>query len=1108
MKKLADTVHVERRFALSARLDTDLNGTPPLTGYVLQASVRKAIESMISGIREGSRYSFTWTGPYGGGKSCAALLVASLVAGSRKQKALGESIVGAALAKDFQAAFPSGKGAWNVLALTGRRMSLSKALADAAAEKFGWSSTDRVAASVDDTALLQQLFAAENTRNGLLIVIDELGKFLEHAMHEDGDVHVLQDLAELAARSNGRVVVIGILHQSFEQYAGRLSRTAREEWAKVQGRYQNVPFVAQADEIAALLSRAIVSEDIPKVALHLAEKTAIAVAARRPADIATLSEILVQTWPLHPVTALLLGPVSRQRFAQNERSVFGFLSSAEPHGFQAHLAATNAADGDWYGPDQLWDYLVANFGSALSVGPDGGRMTLALDVIERASLRSVLAARLTKAAALIELFRNGSGLAVADDVLILCAPGHSEDEIGDTLKDLVERAILIRQPRLGGYALFAGSDFDLDEAMDRAGVRVDSAALADLAARLGLRPVAAKRHYFLTGALRVFDVAVQFFDIEDSDPAVWATQAASKFGRFKRHGSGFLILVLPVEGSSRADAERAAEMLSAALEKTRLLAAVCAVQDHYQLREHIGDLYALDHVERSHPQIEGDRIARRELSARRVVLTEIVRYKILNAFLAGSWFRMEERTVALDGQPLSIVASNLCSVAYVDAPIVQSELLYRDKPSSSAMAGLRALMHAMVTRSDVEDLGISGYPAERGLYLTVLRPAGLHAMDEHGRWRFANPDQGRIGRSLVPAWKILASARKTTLSEIYARWADRPFGMKRGVMPIFALAFLLAHRNETAIYVDGLFQAIIDEIFVDRMMQDPSGIEFRRIVRSKRDEAFVKRLALVLSRQGEELKAEALPVASALFQRFHALPIWAQKTTTLPDKVRRIRDIVLKATDPEALLFSDLTEALIAEADPVVAISEALLVSEKGYPLMLHELRLQLADLLGVDPETFDGLGPRAITASGVTADLRLDAFIMRSGAFASQTGDIEGLASLLVHKPPRNWTDREHEQAVFEMAKLARRFREAEMFAGVKNRAPTAQAISVVVGIDPKNAPHFHTFEVTEQELRDADKLADDLLDRIRRAGTRSTVEMAALARVVERLSGDKEPE
>ncbi len=60
MTTLSEIVRVERRFALSARLDSDLTGTPPLTGYVLQASVRKSLEAMAAGIADGGQYAFTW----------------------------------------------------------------------------------------------------------------------------------------------------------------------------------------------------------------------------------------------------------------------------------------------------------------------------------------------------------------------------------------------------------------------------------------------------------------------------------------------------------------------------------------------------------------------------------------------------------------------------------------------------------------------------------------------------------------------------------------------------------------------------------------------------------------------------------------------------------------------------------------------------------------------------------------------------------------------------------------------------------------------------------------------------------------------------------------
>lgn len=1112
MTKLAEIVKVERRFALSARIDTDLNGTPPLTGYVMQASVRKSLVAMLNGIAEGSQYGFTWTGPYGGGKSCAALLVANLVAGHKKQRLLAEAIVGPDLVEGFSSAFPGRGRAWDVLALTGRRTSLTAALAEAAAEKFDWSDATRASAR-DERALIDQLEAHARQRGGLLLIIDELGKFLEHATGSAGDVHILQDLAERAARSDGRLVVIGILHQSFEQYANRLSRAGRNEWAKVQGRYQNVPFVAQADEVAALIARAIGSDHAPTAAKVIAARTAEAISHRRPVDVASLTEVLTQTWPLHPVSALLLGPVSRQRFAQNERSVFGFLSSAEPSGFQAHLARTDISDTAWYGPDQLWDYLIANFGSALSVGPESNRMMLAMEAVEKAALYGSLAVKLAKAAAVIELFRNGSGLAVADDILLLCAPEAKKSEITAAIDELVTRAILIRQPRLGGYALFAGSDFDLDEAISKVGLKLDADALADLPSRLGIGPVAAKSHYFSTGALRTFDVIIQFADESPQSPAAWAKRAAASLAKTKRRAAGLLVMLLPDPRTFDAPVKVAAKQLSLELENLGVLAGVAASEQVYVLRDHATDLYALDRIEETHPQLEGDRIARRELSARKALIAEIVRSDLLKAFSSARWWAFGDSAKdpegkKLDGRQLTVVASALASAAFSSAPVIQSELLYRDKPSTAAMAGLRTLMYAMVSKADAPDLGIENFPVERGLYLTIVRPLGLHRQDEKGDWRFTDPGDDRAGRSLGAAWSKLAEKR-VNLAALFDTWSGRPYGIKRGVMPVLALSYMLAHRNAVAVYVDGVFQPAIDDIVADRMLQDPSAIEFRRISRSKRDEAFVQQLAALLSTKAAPVEAKALPVASALYQRFHALPLWAQRTQALPEKVRTVRDIVLKASDPEALLFSDLASAIEREPDPGVSVVSALHQAEDAYPKMLDSLRKSLAERLGVDPKTFEGIGPRSSTASGVSAELRTDAFIMRAGAFEGGGGDIEGLASLLVHKPPRNWSDREQEQAVFELAKLCLRFREAETFAAVRDRSPTSQAISVMVGLDPKEKPLFHAFQVSKQELAAADRAADDLMTQLRAKGMRPAVELAALARIVERLSDSegKEP-
>ena len=91
------------------------------------------------------------------------------------------------------------------------------------------------------------------------MVIDELGKFLEYAAHRIrayGDLFVLQSLAEFAARSEQTpLLMLTILHQAFEQYAQRLAASQREEWAKVQGRFEDVSFVESTEQVIRLIAR-------------------------------------------------------------------------------------------------------------------------------------------------------------------------------------------------------------------------------------------------------------------------------------------------------------------------------------------------------------------------------------------------------------------------------------------------------------------------------------------------------------------------------------------------------------------------------------------------------------------------------------------------------------------------------------------------------------------------------------------------------------------------------------------------------------------------------------------------------------------------------------
>ena len=1096
MRTLEDVVRIERRFARSARIDADLKGTPPLIGYLLQGSVRKALTQMATAQSESNQGAFTWTGPYGGGKSSAALLVGNLVGGGNEGRAIAEKIVGKDLLKVFNQAFPIKGKQWAVVPVTGSRSNIVEAIADAAADALDWSKTEVTKARKSGKLLVEMLLSDTRARSGILLMIDELGKFLEHAVTHDGDVHVLQELAEFSSRSDGRLVVVGILHQAFEQYAGRLARDTRLEWAKVQGRFQDISFLAGADETVALLGRAIEVSNRPKGAVTAASSVAEQVSHRRPADVAALTEALAATWPLNPITSLILGPVSRQRFAQNERSVFGFLTSAEPCGFIEFLKSQKHDSSSKYGPDRLWDYLQANFSVALAGGLEGARFSQATEAIDRAAAKGgALHVAMAKCASVIELFRNGSGLAVTEGILIDAMPDEPPKRIHKVLRELVEWAVLLPRPRLGDYAIFSGSDFELDSALDKERGKISGADLSTLPQRVGLAFAIAKRHYFRSGALRAFSIVLQTIDAHESNAEVVARIVKGTY-----RGTGLMVLLIADLSMSANQASVRAREIALKLHAGGVIAAVSvALGSSSALLNTASEFFALERISRTHPQLEGDRIARREIAARASNYLGTIRGLIEQALGRAVWWLSPIGKLKNGG--MSTIASHLADAAFPMSPILKSELIQRDRLSSNATAAVRELGHAMVLHGDQESLGLTGFPAEMGLYLTVLKATGVHRKVS-GKYRFDQPVDGANGRALRAAWDAMCDLGDCSIDQVYEKWVAAPFGMKRGVMPILAMANILARRDRLVVYVDGEFQSQLTDLLFDKLFQSPKSI---RVCKAERNASETRMLMSLAGGLALDSSATALQVAKSIYRRFEALPPYAQRTHQLPEQIKEIRAVILRSKDPEALLFRELPKIKV-HGDHARAILNAITEAEQAYPTLLASLRSGLATALGADPNTFSGLARRVDIVRGLTNDLRFEAFAMRAASFEGATGDIEGLASMLVHKPVTAWSDRDREQSFLELARLGRQFREMEVLAKVRKRPSTMEAVALVVGLDPKVPALIRRLELTANERGQADRLAIKVLSAMKSDSRSNTIRLAALARAVENVAGKME--
>ena len=1114
MKTLADIVSVERRFRRSVRIDADMEDSTTLDGFICAPSIADAMLSMGRQFAETGHGAFTWTGPYGSGKSSLAVVLAALLGSNTAMRDTARRAIGAETADRLMALMGAAEGGWTVLPVVGRRGDPEKIIADVLDAK-------ELGLGVAESDLSSRLLEVSRSLSGagLLLLVDEMGKFLDHAAVDGSDVYLFQQLAETANRSDQKFVVIGILHQAFDDYANKLTREARDEWLKIQGRFVDIPINVAGEEQVSLIARAIRAPVSSSPGLA-AEGIANAIRRNRPGTATSLGRELVSCWPLHPVVASLLGPVSRRRFGQNQRSIFGFLNSSEPLGFQDFLRSTPVDTFVEYRPELLWDYLRANLEFSILASPDGHRWSLAVDAIERceAAGGDVEHLKLIKTIAVIDLFKERSGLFPTMEVLTLSMPKMDVEHLENMLNQLCSWSVIIFKRHLGAYAIYAGSDFDIGSAVDQAIARMTGVDFNRLRSLAVLQPILAKRHYHETGALRWFEV--------DIAPLIDGEDYVRKYQ--PRNGADGLFLLLVEMGNE--SESRAQDLLNAATFAGGDTPVIVGwIKNSVSIPRLASELLALESVRSERAELHGDAVARREVEARIAQSTANLEEHVRQAFLSADWTARigpgENSLLTVSGHTglagLNAIASQIAFARFADAPRIRNELLNRLKPSSNAIAAQKALLKAMIEKSTEPRIGINGYPAEGGLFASLLEVTGLHGVTLNGvAYGFREPDgndPARLGPMWAAAERLLldAGAAGSAIGKLYDLWRAPPFGVRDGLLPILAVAFMLSKLENLAVYLDGSFQHTLSALLVDRLTQDPASVRLRWSKLSDFHREILAGVAEVLAEQcgdtDNKISFYPLDVARKLVGAVLGLKPWVLKTTTLSPTAIRVRDLAKLANDPNKFLLDDLPHIVVeggGMSNPskvVSAVRKGLAELVDAYSCMLRELEAVMFKELRVrsaDLEALAELHRRAETVKGLTGNFRLDAFSIRLAAYSGTADEIEAIASFAANRPARDWVDRDVDHARVEIASLAQDFLKAEALAHVKGRNDRRTQMAIYTSDPNRPTPLAPEFSVSTGQKSEVNRLVNRLLDVLKKEEVDRDVALAVVAEMGSRLT------
>lgn len=1105
---LTDHVRIQGRFRQSIRIDQDLGNWDSLEGFICPKSSALILLAMADHVTQSGQAAFTWTGPYGSGKSSLVVALSALLGSNPTHRSYAEETIGNSIAQEIKSKLPPKAKGWRSLGIVGRRADPTQAIGEALND----SGLIRKRRNWTETYLMKCLLEISqmNSRShgGLIVYIDEMGKFLEAAAQEKGDVYIFQQLAEVASRSKGRLVIVGILHQAFEEYASRLSHDSQKEWEKIQGRFVDLPISVSNEEQIDLIARAIETDKKEDRITKVAAVVSKHIREKRSGTSGHFTKVLTECWPLHPITTTLLGPISRRRSGQNQRSIFGFLNSHELNGFQDFLQHAN--ESSLYEPPRLWDYLRTSMESSVLASSEGHRWALAVEAIERCDAMGgdELHINLLKSIALIDFFKDRLGLVASLDILRTCTSGHSKQSIKEALDQLCSWSLIIYKKFLDTYAIYAGSDFDIEQAVEEKLDEQSDIDFVTLRSLASLQSLLAKRHYHEYGTLRWFDV-----DIAPLDSLV--DRVASFCPRPGVVGQ--FLLAIP---TSNEKVEQAESLCKDAACLSKNWDSVVGLSQHsWTITDLTRQLLALEKVRNERMELQGDSVARREVQARLATLQAQVEAELQKAFDHANWFRKDQEGSQYTPQEINSLASDLADKRYPKTPCFHNELLNRIKPSTSAVAARNILLRRMLNNPNEARLGMTGYPAERGLFVSILERPGLYVDTSHGG-QFVNPKK-RTGypAHLTAMWREASrylrqrKNRPVGLDEIYKLWGSPPFGLAEGLAPVLAVAYILSNQSTVVFYREGIFQAKVKDIDLDYLTRDPADVQLRWMDLNAMSRKLLSGLAEVVRDLDETNTLEHLEpidVGRGLIAIYDSLHPWTKRTARLSKNAVQIRDIFKKANDPNQLLFDDLPVlarveggvSTNADLDSVeFYLREGLEELVNAYPLQLKRFSNIMLDELQVpnnSPQALADLRARAENIRQLAGDFRLDAFVGRLNIFENTFSDIEGLASLAASKPLHSWVDSDLDRATIAIAELAQNFNRVEAFARVKGRPDKRHAMAVMVGVNGAPTSHIEEFDVTDLDRIDIDGVVTDITSVLEGGSEKKhSVILAALAEV-----------
>lgn len=819
---------------------------------------------------------------------------------------------------------------------------------------------------------------------GVYIVFDEFSKFIEgiDGTNAGNTMKLLQDMCELAEdSSNAQIYITMVAHKSIKEYGKYLSPEIINAFTGIEGRILEKFFVTSSKNNYELIKSAIVKNQDMLMAVPGIEKTFGADNLKDyyniPAFRSNFSEndfesiILKGCYPLNPIAAYLLLNVS-EKVAQNERTLFTFISNDEPHSLARYISEHDKAKGWTVGADLVYDYFSSLFKKEVSNELVHGIWLGAEYAISKCTDAEEI--KLLKTLALIQIVNKGDELPANEKYLALAGALIDGNE---TLKALSDKKLIYKKSSIDAYVFKtrAGSELkaELKKHRELKGSNCNySKALQEITGK----------HFVIPRKYNTEKMMTRYFRHEYMDVDTFMSLAdASVLFEKEDAADGKVISLYSFEKYSVVDVKSHFKELNC----KKLI--IVLPKGKFDSAKALKDFEILQEIRVDQAFINSNEVMKREIPLLEEDIVKEVEDQVADIYSdnnAKILFWSKEKLKVEDISKEENAVNICCDEIYFKTPRINNEIINRAHITTTQTKKTRLnIIDAILNKKDTPDF-YAGTNQEATIY---------RALFDKSEVKIFETDNGIAEiNKLLDEFISLCYDNKTEFSKIINKLTSEPYGMRMGVLPIYLAKVIAKRKEDLIVYFANMEVQLTPEVIVN--VCEHSG-EYSLFV-SKADadkESYLERLnALFEVENSRALTENRIKNVVLCMQRwFRALPQISRNLAGIssyekPDEIKRnmkaFKKMMQKVDlNPYEILFVNIPEEFSTNdlQDTYKAIAECKNAFEKylqwatkrtvdGIHAIWDERRKsELYHLLKEWYENQSGLSKQGLHSGGVT---------------------------------------------------------------------------------------------------------------------------------------------